>query len=85
MRMGRSVGGIRGDLTERHEARTRTLRTQSWPEGGIDGDTLHGVLGILLTMRFTRLPRTKDHWSTGPFFDLKLIWRCMPRDLFTLI
>ncbi|CAN0075118.1 unnamed protein product [Sphacelaria rigidula] len=36
-------------------------------------------------MRFTRLPRTKDHWSTSPFFDLKLIRRCMPRDLFTLI
>ena len=54
--------------------RSKMARRLNQEKGVLD------MVGLLIHMGGVNLPRMEDHWSTDPFYDLRLVRNCIPRD-----
>lgn len=77
--------GVDTNRTEDHEGKTKVLGRTAYPEGGITNDDVYGVLGIVICMGLTKLPRMADHWKTDADHDYPEVRKCMGRDFFFLV
>ena len=65
----------------RHLKKTSTLGFATYKD--LDDDAVLGMMGIVMQMGLTKLPRYSYHWSKDPDFNFIRIRDCMSRDLFT--
>ena len=66
----------------RHLKKTSTLGLATYKD--LDDDAVLGIMGIVMQMGLTKLPRYSYHCSKDPDFNFIRIRDCMSRDLFTL-